>query len=53
MKIKMEFFFLKTIAAYDLKVGRCIELNNLMKLDEYHRSRSLFDLCQSSLHFQT
>ena len=34
---KMEiiiFFFLKTIAAYDLKVGRCIELNDLMKLHE-------------------
>ena len=45
--------FLKTIAAYDLRVGRCIELNDLMKLHEYHRSRSLFDLRQRSLRFQT
>ena len=29
---------LKTIAAYNLKVGRCIELNDLMKLLEYQRS---------------
>ena len=41
MKIKMEInYILKTIAAYDLKFGRCIELNDLMKLHEYHRSRS-------------
>ena len=34
--------FSKTVAAYDLKVGRCIvELNVLMKLHEYQRSRSL------------
>ena len=39
-------YFSKTIAAYDLKVGRCIELNDLMNLNEYQRSRSLFDLCQ-------
>ena len=30
--------FSKTVAAYDLEVGRCIELNNLMKLFEYQRS---------------
>ena len=36
--------FPKTIAAYFLKVGRCPELNNLMKLLEYQRSRSFFDL---------
>ena len=33
--------FSKTVAAYDFKVGRCIELNVLMKLHEYQRSRSL------------
>ena len=31
-------YFSKTIAAYDLAVGRCIELNELMKLHEYQRS---------------
>ena len=40
-------------AAYDLKVGCYTELNDLMKLHEYQRSRSLFDLPQRSLHFQT
>ena len=54
MKKKMEIiYFLKTIAAYDLKIGRCTELNDLIKLHEYHRSRSLFDLRQRSLSFQT
>ena len=46
-------YYLKIIAAYDLKVGSCIELNDLMKLYEYQRSRSLFDLQQRSLCFQT
>ena len=51
---KMEIInFLKTIAAYHLKVGKCIELNDLMKLREYHKSRSLSDLRQRSLRFQT
>ena len=45
--------FLKTIAACDLKVGRCIELNDLMKLNENQRSRSFFDLCHRSFGFQT
>ena len=35
------YLFSKTIATYDLKVGRCIELNDLMMLHEYQRSRSL------------
>ena len=34
----------KTIAAYDLKVGSYTELNDLMKLHEYQRSGSLFDI---------
>ena len=51
---KMEIiYFLKIFAAYDLKVGRCIELNDLMKLHEYHRSRLLFDHRQRPLRFQT
>ena len=37
-------YFSKTIAAFNLKVSRCIELNDLMKLHEYQWSRSLFDL---------
>ena len=30
-----------------------LKLTDLMKLHEYQRSGSLFDLCQRSLHFQT
>ena len=47
------FFFSKTIAAFDLKVGKCIELNDLMILHEYQSSRSFFDPHQKSLSFQT
>ena len=43
---------LKTIAAIGLKVGLSIQINELMKLNEYQRSRSLFDLGQRSLRFQ-
>ena len=32
--------FSKIIAAYDLKVGSYTELNDLVKLHEYQRSRS-------------
>ena len=45
-------YFLKTIIAFDFKVGRCIELNDLMKLHEYQRLRSFFDLSERSLGFQ-
>ena len=31
-------YFSKTIAAYDLKVGRCIELIDLINLHEYQKS---------------
>ena len=41
-------YYLKTIAAYDLKVGRCIGLNDLMKLHDYCRSRSLCNLVKAS-----
>ena len=36
--------FSETIVAYDVKVGRCSQLNEYMKLYEYQRSRSLIDL---------
>ena len=42
-------YILKTIEAYDPKVCRCIELNGLINLHEYQRSRSFFELCQMSL----
>ena len=47
------FMFLKSIAAYNLKVSRYIKLNDLMKIHEYQRSMSLFDLCKRSLHVQS
>ena len=42
-------YFSKTIAAYDLKVCRCIELNDLINLHEYQKSRLFFDRCKRSL----
>ena len=36
--------FSEIIAVYDIKVGRCSQLNECMKLYEYQRSRSLTDL---------
>ena len=36
--------FSETIAAFDLKVGRCRQLIEFMKVCEYCRSRSFFDL---------
>ena len=50
--MKIVYYLSKTIAAYDLKVVSYTELNDLMKLHEYQRSRSLFDLPHKSLHFQ-
>ena len=38
------YYFLETIAALGLKVDWSIQLNELMKLSEYQRSRSFFDL---------
>ena len=46
-------YFLETIAALGLKVAWSIQLNELMKLSEYQRSRSYFDLGQRSLRFQS
>ena len=48
-KVK-HFNFVETIAAFDLKVGRCIELNE-MKLHMCQRSRSFFDLVKGPLVF--
>ena len=35
---------LETIVVYDIKVGRCSQQNEYMKLHEYLRSRSFTDL---------
>ena len=50
-KVKI-IYFLETIAALGLKVAWSIKLNELMKLSEYQRSKSFFDLGQRSLRFQ-
>ena len=42
-KVK-QWIFPETIVVYDIKVGRCSQLNEYMKLYEYQRSRSFFDL---------
>ena len=46
------FIFFETISALGFKVAWSIKLNELMKLSEYQRSRSFFDLGQRSLTFQ-
>ena len=46
------YLFFGNIAALGLKVAGSIKLNELMKLSEYQRSRSFFDLGQRSLRFQ-
>ena len=38
------FFFSEIIVVYDIKVDRCSQINEYMKLYEYQRSRSFFDL---------
>ena len=50
-KVKI-MYYLETTAAIGLKVSLNIEINELMKFNEYQRSRSLFDLGQRSLRFQ-
>ena len=52
-KSEKNFFCLETIAALGLKVAWSIQLNELMKLSEYQKSRSFFDLGQRSLIFQS
>ena len=47
------YYLLITIAALGLKVAWSIQLNEFIKLSEYQRSRSFFDLGQRSLRFQS
>ena len=44
--------FSETITASDLKVGRCSQLIELMKVCEYSRSRSFLDLGPRSFTFE-
>ena len=37
--------FSEIIVVYNIKVGRCSQLNEYMKLYEYQRSRSFIDRC--------
>ena len=45
-------YYFEIIAAIVLKVGLNIKINELMKSNEYHRSKSLFDHGHRSLRFQ-
>ena len=45
-------YFSETIAACDLKVRRCKQLIEFMKLCEYSRSRSFFDLGSRSFTYE-
>ena len=47
------YLFLETFAVFGLSVAWSIQLNELMKLSKYQRSRSFFDLGQRSLRFQS
>ena len=42
--------FSETIVVYDIKVGRCSQLNEYIKLYENQRSRSFID-CSKPLRF--
>ena len=42
-KVK-QWIFSETIVVYGIKVGKCSQLNEYMKLYEYQRSRSFIDL---------
>ena len=44
-------FFPKTGVAYDIKDGRCGQLNKLINLYEYQRSVSFIDVGPRSLRF--
>ena len=43
--------FSETIIVYDIKVGRCSQLNEYMNLYEYQRSGTFIDLGPGSLRF--
>ena len=45
-------YYLETIVALGLKVSFSMQINELMKLNEYQRPRSLFDFGQRTLKFQ-
>ena len=45
-------YFSKTIAAYDIKVGRCIELNDLLKLHKYQMTRPLLTFAKGHSVFK-
>ena len=45
-------YYLETVGAIGLKVGLNIQITELIKLNEYQRSRSLFELGQRSLSGQ-
>ena len=47
------FIYLKTIATTGLKDAWIIQLNEIMKLSVYQRSRSFFDLDKRPLKFQS
>ena len=47
------YYILETIAALGLKIVESIQLNEFMKLSEYQRPTSFFDLGQRSLRFQS
>ena len=44
--------FLETIAACDLNIGRFKQLNELIKVSEYSRSRSFLDFGPRSFIYQ-
>ena len=43
--------FSEIIVVYDIKVGRCIQLNEYIKLYEYQMSRSFVDLYPTNSRF--
>ena len=43
--------FSETVVVFDIKVGRCSQLNECINLYEYQRSRSFIDLGRRSLRF--
>ena len=46
-----QWIFQKLFESYDIKVGRCSQQNEYMKLYEYQRSKSFIDLRPRSLRF--
>ena len=50
-KVKM-IYFAETIGALGLKVGRCIQLNDYLKLHKYQRSRFSLTLAKGHSDFK-